>query len=155
MLSTLKLGRGHRRGEVREGHTVKAERTYVDFVIAGQSLQAYIGSEVGDRISPLGWTGNTACENRLINELSGLTKTELPTGRTVFYVCPECADIGCGAITALVVEMPNTIIWKDFGYETNYSEPELAKFRHVGPFEFEKRPYRKLLDQLRSKRFMA
>ena len=65
----------------------------------------------------------------------------------MIYVCPECGDIGCGAITAQVEESDGFMIWRDFGYENNYdpSTPDLKKYTEVGPFWFEAAQYRQTL----------
>ncbi len=36
------------------------------------------------------------------------------------YVCPECGDLGCGAISAVIEQVEDKIIWRDFGYQNNY-----------------------------------
>jgi hypothetical protein len=45
-------------------------------------------------------------ENATANAISRLLlseKADLPNGRRSFFVCSECGDLGCGAITAVVV----------------------------------------------------
>jgi hypothetical protein len=37
--------------------------------------------------------------------------------------------------------LQNKIIWKDFGYENNYEAPDIEKFKHIQPLEFEKEQY--------------
>lgn len=88
--------------------------------------------------------------NTQIYEFLGLTKPELETGRTCFYVCPECGDIGCGAITAKIEVTEKNVIWKDFGYENNYSEPDLTDYKEIGPFTFDKKQYLEIIDGLKT-----
>ncbi|MBK8414551.1 MAG: hypothetical protein IPL22_08630 [Bacteroidetes bacterium] len=71
----------------------------------------------------------------------GKRTPELETGRTSFYVCPECGDIGCGAITAKIEITENRVIWKEFGYENNYSAPQLDNYKSIPHLEFDKTEY--------------
>ncbi len=43
--------------------------------------------------------------------------TELAPGRVPLDVCPECADIGCGALTVHVARRGSEFVWSDFGHE--------------------------------------
>lgn len=38
-------------------------------------------------------------------------------GRVPVYVCPDCGDLGCGAITVAVYRARDTVIWRDFGWD--------------------------------------
>jgi len=44
-----------------------------------------------------------------------------------------------------------TVIWKEFGFETDYSEPELAPYHSIGPFVFNKADYVKTLEELKGR----
>ena len=58
----------------------------------------------------------------------------------MIYVCPECGDIDCGAITAVIKDYGDRIIWSDFGYETNYgglTEP----YDQMEQIEFDRASY--------------
>ena len=55
-----------------------------------------------DLIGNFGWTNNTEYENGQLCELLTEKKPTLETGRIMFYVCPECGDIGCGALTGKI-----------------------------------------------------
>ena len=149
-MDTLRLEYGYRKGEIFEGRSTKTERKYLNFIVSEQSLKQRCGADSCELIGKLGWIGNKKCENQQIDELLGLVKPVLLTGRTALYVCPECGDIGCGAITAKIVENDKTIIWKDFGYENDYSEPSLTEYEQVGPFEFDKAAYRQMLEEVRT-----
>ena len=87
------IWRTHRGGGVRPG------QKYLDFVIDGQSLGDLL--HIGDMIGCLGW-GNPEYEAELVQELILEKPSDLETGRAMLYVCPECGDIGCGAITAKI-----------------------------------------------------
>lgn len=83
-----------------------------------------------------------------INQFTGVEKPALLNGRTSLFVCRECGDIGCGAITVRISISDETVVWKDFGWETDYSEPRLDEFKAVGPFTFKKNQYIKLFEEL-------
>lgn len=62
--------------------------------------------------------------------------------RQPLIVCSECADIGCGMITAVIEATENEIIWKDFAYQTNSDElQDKDVLKLIGPFSFEKQDY--------------
>ena len=133
----------------------KLEVDWLDFVIDGQSLGNIFsaigqGSTAGDLIGCLGWAANRPYEDDLIRRLLLKEASELETGRFLLYVCPECGDVGCGAVTATIDETPEAIVWKDFGHEVNYAfedEPyfRLEGYEHIGPFRFNKGQYRETL----------
>ena len=65
------------------------------------------------------------------------------------YVCAECGDLGCGAITALVQRTPDGFVWRDFVFEDNYdaSITGAESYRAVGPFVFNKTEYWRVLNE--------
>ncbi|MBL7931258.1 MAG: hypothetical protein JNL60_05135 [Bacteroidia bacterium] len=148
-METLTLGHGHRPGQTLKNGSTQADRKYVDFIVSGQSLGQTFGLPDFDLIGIFGWTENNDEENKQLDEFLGKRSSDLETGRTMFYVCPECGDIGCGAITAKIVMTENKVIWKDFGYENNYNEPTLADYKAILPLEFDKADYVKTLEKLR------
>lgn len=140
----LTLATKHRKGEAN-----KPETKYIDFVVSGQSLsELFVLSEL-DLIGTFGWTENRVEESKQLDEFLGLKAPELKTGRTCLYVCPMCGDIGCGAITAHIEVTDTSVIWKDFGYENDYSEIDLEEYNHIGPFIFEKAAYTHTIETLR------
>lgn len=72
-------------------------------------------------------------------------------GRIALYVCAECGDLGCGAVTALVEVTDETAVWRDFGYQNDY-EPfdQDSVFSGVGPFTFDRTSYTRVLEEFRS-----
>lgn len=148
-METLTFGQGHRPGQTFKNGSTQAERKYVDFIVSGQSLGQVFGLPDLDMIGTFGWTEDKELENKTIDEFIGKATPELETGRTMFYVCPECGDIGCGAITAKIEITENKVIWKDFGYENNYSAPQLDDYKSIAPLEFDKTEYIKAFEQLK------
>lgn len=135
-ISTLKL-----EWKRREGTSNIIQRDFLDFVIDGESLYEKLGR---GNISPLGWF--TPQENlRIVNQLLLKQESELPGNRYPLYVCAECGDLGCGAITAVIESEENKIIWKDFGYQNNYEE-EIHPVRFSGMFAFDESQYRTALE---------
>jgi hypothetical protein len=51
--------------------------------------------------------------------------------RVALFVCPECGDLACGAITALVSRNDHRVQWSDFAYDYGYEAA--SKRDHVGP----------------------
>lgn len=125
---------------MRPGGGGRTERRYLDFVVDGTSLYERLG--VGDQVTPLGcWPVET--ERDHIQQLLSAS------GRVPLYVCAECGDLGCGAITALVERTPDGFLWRDFAFENNNdtSITDAASYRAVGPFVFNKTEYWRVLNQ--------
>ncbi len=137
-----------RKGEIVGNHVRKHERKYVDFIVSGQSLSELLQTKDYDMISMLGWGMNTDHEKRTIKEFLMQELPELSTGRTIIYGCSECGDIDCGAITAEIIYDGDKIVWKDFGYETNYSGFDLEDYKHILPFVFDKEQYEAEFDKI-------
>jgi hypothetical protein len=75
-------------------------------------------------------------------------KADLPNDRRSFFVCSECGDLGCGAITAVVEREGETITWKTFGYENTYEDKILLDaYSTFGPFTFNATDYERTLVQ--------
>jgi hypothetical protein len=71
---------------------------------------------------------------------------KLSTEKILLYVCADCGDLGCGALTAQITFTENSVVWSDFAYE-NASET-LENYPEIGPFEFEKASYMNAFDEL-------
>lgn len=137
--------------ENSNNNSAKSERKFIDFVISGNSLGQLLEVRKKDLIGTFGWTENIHYENNQIDEFLGLVKPQLKTERTSFYVCPECGDIGCGAITAKIEVKDNVVIWKDFGYENDLEEPNLSDYKKIGPYRFDKTEYAKTLEEIKQR----
>jgi hypothetical protein len=132
---------------IRPGASNKQERHYLDFVISGQSLLKILGLDTYDLITPFGWGMTKDYEQQLLREITLRDKSSLETGRVMLYICPECGDIDCGAITANIVDLGGTILWKDFGYETGYSGLT-EEYNNIEPIEFNRQDYFKAFSKL-------
>jgi hypothetical protein len=125
----------------RRPHLVAAE-----FVVDGRSLLEHCEGATGqtfDKVSPFGWTPP---DHQLVLAQCLLLRRPplLPTGRREFLVCPECADLGCGCISAVVRSEDGVYIWSDFGYENDYDPTSLQLFP-MGKFVFPQEEVARLL----------
>jgi hypothetical protein len=152
-MSRLELRWRRREGEQVNRYATKTERDWLDFVIDGTSLWDSLldamhrgnwgESTATDLIGCLGWISNREVEDKQVARLLAEESSELETGRTVVYICPECGDIGCGAITCVVDKEGGDIVWQRFAHEVNYryteNEPlfDEGGFEDIGPFRFE------------------
>lgn len=98
------------RWRTREEGGGRTDRRYLDFVVDGVSLHEMLGSP--DLIGGMGW-GEAEGEREYINRLLLESPPDAPSGRTSLYVCPECGDIGCGAITARISESADSFVWSE------------------------------------------
>jgi uncharacterized membrane protein YphA (DoxX/SURF4 family) len=101
-----------------------------EFIVDGRPLLEHCEGATGrtfDLVSPFGWTPpdhQVAVAERLLLRQPPV----LPTGRREFLVCPECADLGCGCISAVVRSQDGCYVWGDFGYENDYEPGPLEIF---------------------------
>ena len=142
-LSTLELMR-----RTREGGRGVTRRDYLDFVVDGRSLQDWFPRS---EVTALGWS---RVERTDIGRLLLHEAPELPTGRVALYICPECGDIECGAVTARITETTDSFVWSDFAWEgqVDYGaeldeDPLVQLYEGVGPFEFQKAAYQSILNE--------
>ncbi len=136
-----------RQREIVKTHVRKHARKYVDFIVSGQPLSDIFQTN-HEMISMLGWITDVGYEGRIIKEFLKEEPAELETGRTIIYGCSECGDIGCGAITAEILDLGDKIVWRDFGYENNYAGFSLEEYKHIGQFEFDKAEYKNEFDKI-------
>lgn len=124
----------------RPGNSSQSARDWFDFVIDGRSLHEQTAA--GDMIGCLGW-GLADYESGIIGQLLGETASDLQGGRVMIYVCPECGDLGCGALTVSVVRVEGRIRWQRIRYE-NDCDPgatDINSYQTIGPFEFDVEQY--------------
>ena len=124
----------------REGGSGRTPREFLDFVIDGESLSEKIG---GDLVSCLGWFDPKENE-KAVNRIMLKADSELSDNRYLLYVCPECGDISCGAVTAVIERIDDNIIWRDFGFQNDY-EGNIKLIKEVDKFVFDRAHYRNVL----------
>jgi hypothetical protein len=94
--------------ERRTDHQLQTPRRFLDFQVDGASLYDAIAE---DRVSRLGWLpaeGDAHFATQLLVE----QPPDLD-GRVPIYVCPECADNYCGAVTAVIERKGEKTLWRD------------------------------------------
>jgi hypothetical protein len=147
MEAVLQLMPATRIGVKYPDGTYKSERHFLDFVVNGESLWDTVGKQ-HDMVSALCVDYAIEEVKKAVGRLLLTEKADLPNNRRSLFICSECGDLGCGAITAAVVKEPDTITWKDFGYENNYEDAVLLEeYKSLGPFTFKTEQYEKTLLQ--------
>lgn len=115
----------------------KLERHSFDFVVNGASLFEATRAIEHDMCGSL---SNPLLEREIARRINGgavaLLTSDVPAGghRAALFVCPECGDFACGAITARVSRTERGVQWSDFAYENGFDP---ASKLDLGPFEFE------------------
>ena len=84
-------------------------RRFLDFLVDGQPLSE---RHRQDLISCLGWFVPDEDE-RAARRLLGEQPADVE-GRVALYVCPECGDTLCGALTARITHSERAVTWTDF-----------------------------------------
>jgi hypothetical protein len=101
MNSILKLAPLIREGTQCANGTSKSERHFLDFVVDGESLWEALGERHG-MVSILCAEYSADETAKAVGRLILNEKADLPNDRRSLFVCSECGDLGCGAITAVV-----------------------------------------------------
>lgn len=128
----------------REGGPNWSEVTFLDFIVDGISLYEMIDS---DLVSCLGWFLREQNE-KAIQRLLLADEADFPDNRRSIYVCPECGDLGCGAISAVIESAGDEIVWRAFGYQNNYEENVVFdEYQDIGPFRFDAVEYSRVIGQ--------
>jgi hypothetical protein len=144
MTEVLDIAVLHRPGE-KDRHGFRNERWSVDFLVGSRSLFDLLGCQKRDlsgafltkRDKIFRRTKENAATRELFSDV-GAGGIRLP-----LYVCPECGDLGCGALTCEAFQVGDKIVWSNFGFETAIAEytPDFASYAEVGPFEFDSHQY--------------
>ncbi len=135
--------------QTRPGGGGQSHREWAEFVVDDRPLHSMIVP--GDFISCIGWLPAYA-EISLVRQLLLAEPSELGGGRCQLYICPECGDIGCGAVTVAVAKTHDAFTWSHLRFENNYDAGMTTPYEGVGPFRFAKHDYWRLLsDRVRSR----
>ena len=130
----------HLHSSIRKGSSNKTERQYLDFFVLGESLKQILAIASADYITLLDDEGDENYRRHIVNVYRLTEKSQTSSGRIMIYVCPECGDINCGSITARIEDLGDRIVWKDFGYETDYGGVT-KEYSDIEPIEFERQSY--------------
>ena len=143
--STLQLALIHRVG-VSSGGSTWEERWTFDFLVDGHSLADLVGAAARDLVGRLD-RDHPDRNARSVRVLTRDAAPDLGDDRVMLYVCPECGDLGCGAITAALRAEADTITWSEFKHENDYDDSMTTSIRDVGPFTFAAEAYRRELGE--------
>jgi hypothetical protein len=140
--NTLSQSLLFRPGSSSDGCTV-AERKSIDFLVDGESLLQKLVKADGGHADFMGCFVKGLPEQNAMSaeKLIVRAKPDTDSGRVLFYICPECGDIGCGAYSARVTKADDCYTWSDFAYENGYEDAR--PIGGVGPFSFEASEYEK------------
>jgi hypothetical protein len=115
----------------------KLERRSFDLVVNGVSLFEATHAFEYDMCGSL---SDPQFERELARRMNGRTAAMLTFDipvcghRVALFICPECGDFACGAITTHVSRTERGVRWSDFAYENGFdADVKLG----LGPFEFE------------------
>src|SRR5205823_660291 len=98
--TTFGLAPAMRAGGVLANGDYQVHRDFVDFVVDGRPLLFQLSDL--DAVSPLASDIPPAIFTEQVRGLLLEAEAPLPEGRYVIYGCPECADLACGAVTAII-----------------------------------------------------
>ena len=143
MNSSLQLKPAIRSGESL-GSGSKMERRFFDFIVDGVSLLSKCLEKGFDEVGCLGWGGqaiHSEAQARLLDESPG----DFDDGRVALFVCPECGDLGCGAVSIRLRREGQSVVWDEIGWQTNYEEGWNA-IDDLGPYSFDFKQYRAAIE---------
>ncbi|MFD7462232.1 MULTISPECIES: oxidoreductase [unclassified Streptomyces] len=145
--ATFGLAPAMRAGGVLADGAYQVHRDFVDFIVDGRPLLFQLSDL--DAVSPLAADVPPAIFTAQVRSLLLDAAPPLPGGRQVIYGCPECADLACGAVTAVIERDGDDYVWRDFAWQTEErADLELNGYHGIGPFRFRGEEYRAALRSL-------
>ncbi|WP_369173999.1 oxidoreductase [Streptomyces sp. R28] len=145
--ATFGLAPAMRAGGVLANGDYQVHRDFVDFIVDGRPLLFQLSDL--DAVSPLASDVPPAIFTAQVRSLLLEAEAPLPGGRYVIYGCPDCEDLACGAVTALIDQDGDDYIWRDFAWQTDeHADLELNGYHGIGPFRFRGAEYRTALGSL-------
>lgn len=145
--ATFGLAPAMRAGGVLANGDFQIHRDFLDFIVDGRPLLFQLSDL--DAVSPLASDVPPAIFTAQVRSLLGESEAPLPGGRYVIYGCPECEDLACGAVTAVIERDGDDFIWRDFAWQTEEAvDLRLNGYHGIGPFRFRGAEYRAALDSL-------
>lgn len=104
------------------------------FAINGRPLGALVA--LGDVVCVFD-TVDRARARSAARQLRGAAPSELASGRVPIYVCAECGDLGCGAVTVRVTKLDDCFVWSELSIESyNTATPITWRVRDERDFYF-------------------
>ncbi|WP_189874565.1 oxidoreductase [Streptomyces bluensis] len=147
--ATFGLAPAMRAGGVLANGDYQAHRDFVDFMVDGRPLLFQLSDL--DAVSPLASDIPPAIFTAQVRSLLLEADAPLTDGRYVIYGCPECEDLACGAVTAVIERDGDDYVWRDFAWQTGETaDLERNGYHGIGPFRFHGPDYRGALQSLLS-----
>ncbi|WP_339322095.1 hypothetical protein [Paenibacillus sp. FSL W8-0194] len=125
---------------IREGYPGTIH--YGDIIINGISLYERIAQEF-DFVSCLGW-GDRDFQKKQIRRLLLRDVSDFPNHRNSIYICPVCADLGCGAVTTEIEITNGMVKWSRFGLQDNLKDT-VQYFEKIEAFHFNLDEYKEAI----------
>ncbi|MET7711780.1 oxidoreductase [Streptomyces sp. NPDC005407] len=145
--ATFGLAPAMRAGGVLADGGYQVHRDFMDFIVDGRPLLFQLSGL--DAVSPLASDVPPAIFTAQVRTLLLDAAAPLEGGRCVIYGCPECEDIQCGAVTAVIERDEDDFVWRDFAWQTSETaDLELNGYHGIGPFRFRGDAYRAELERL-------
>ncbi|GGV82455.1 oxidoreductase [Streptomyces griseoloalbus] len=145
--ATFGLAPATRAGGLLANGDYQVHRDFVDFVVDGRPLLFRLSDL--DAVSPLASDVPPSLFTAQVRSLLLETEAPLPADRYIVYGCPECEDLACGAVTAVIERDGEDFIWRDFAWQTDVrADLELNGYHGIGPFRFRGTEYRTALASL-------
>ncbi|GGR10613.1 oxidoreductase [Streptomyces pilosus] len=145
--ATFGLAPATRAGGLLAGGDHRLHRDFLDFVVDGRPLLFRLCDL--EAVSPLASDVPPSIFTAQVRSLLLETGPPLPAGRFVVYGCPECEDLACGAVTAVIEPDGEDVVWRDFAWQTGpHADLELNGYHGIGPFRFRGAEYRAALAAL-------
>lgn len=138
-MASLDFAPIHRRGE-RDAHTSRTDRWAWDFVVDGATVLRQMSA---DLVGVLGW--NESSDVEAVAKLIGEASADLAPNRVALYVCPECGNLACGALTAAVSFESDSVVWSDLAWENGSRDDSARTCYDIGPFRFDRSKYERAL----------
>lgn len=148
--ATFGLAPAMRAGGVLANGDYQVHRDFVDFIVDGRPLLFQLSDL--DAVSPLASDVPPAIFTAQVRSLLLEADAPLTDGRYVIYGCPECEDLACGAVTAVIEKDGDDYVWRDFAWQTEKAaDLERNGYHGIGPFRFHGPGYRSALRSLLSR----
>lgn len=145
--ATFGLAPAMRAGGVLANGDYQVHRDFVDFIVDGRPLLFQLSDL--DAVSPLASDIPPAIFTAQVRSLLLEADAPLSDDRYVIYGCPECEDLACGAVTAVIEQDGDDYVWRDFAWQTgNAADLERNGYHGIGPFRFHGPVYRGALQSL-------
>lgn len=135
----------------------KTERQFLDFVVDGTPLYKVVRQGGYDLVTSLIFNPGPhalGLAQKAVDRLLG-NSPDAPRGRTSAYQCPECFDLGCGALTVVIAVMGERVTWNNWRYQTDEDDGVLeVTVPGLTDFDFDRFEYEAALldgaEQLRA-----